>query len=310
MTLLTKVDNKMPNMTTRPQASFIARPQRLRTALAGLFAATLAALFSPAATAADAATPKLNAAQAAAVTPPDAAAVLGTLYEVDTKGADSAKVGNGRTATYWFGHAFELGGTRYFTGFIWNTRDTYGKPIDDAGPDTQVNLAEVTYTLNGSSPERPWKFRGLEYTIGQFGAYEKPEAVDTRRKPLEYRTPAGKLVLAVPTEGFETGVSFEGYALFVFNIEPRDSKDNVWSYVGSILTGDDNSAACDEGAVMPCAARSGKLEFVAQSGSDLPRLTVTPSGTMITGPDKTRKLGAADTVTYVYDAATKKYAEK
>ena len=31
---------------------------------------------------------------------------------------------------------------------------------------------------------------------------------------------------------------------------------------------------------------------------------------MITGPGKTRQLGAADTVTYVYDAATKKYAEK
>ncbi len=304
-------DNKMPTMTTRPQASLIARSPRLRTALAGLFAATAATLFSPAATAADAVAPKLNAAQAAAVTPPDAATVLSTIYDVDTKGADSYTVVNGRTATYWFGHAFDLDGTRYFTGFVWDTRDTYGKPLDEAGPDTQVNLAEATFTLNGSSPERPWKFRGVEYTIGKFGAYEKPENVDPRRKPLEYRTPAGKLVLAVPTQGFETGVSFEGYALFVFNIGQRDeAKDNVWSYVGSILTGDDNSAACDEGAVMPCAARSGKLDFVAQSGSDLPRLTVTPSGTMITGPDKTRKLSAADTVTYVYDTASKQYAEK
>lgn len=304
-------DNKMPNMTTRPQASLTARPQRLRTALAGLFAATLAALFSPATLAAEPASPTLDVAQAAAVTPPDAATVLSLIYEVDTKGADSYQMINGRIATYWFGHSFDLNGTRYFTGFVWNTRDTYGKPIEEAGPGTQVNLSEVTFTLTGSSPERPWKFRGLEFSIGEFGAYERPETVDTRRKPLEYRTPAGKLLLAVPTEGFENGVSFEGYALFVFNIGPRDEvRDNVWTYVGSIQTGDDNAAACDGGDVMPCATRSGKLGFVAQTGNDMPRLTVTPSGTMITGPGKTRQLGAADTVTYVYDAAKKKYAEK
>jgi len=296
-------------MNTRLNARFSTR--RLRTAVAGLCAATLATVFAPAAVAAESAAPKLDVAQAAAVTPPDAPTVLNIIYEVDTNGADTYQMRDGSVVNYWFGHAFDLDGTRYFTGFIWNTRATYGKPIEEAGPDTQVNLSEVTFTLTGSSPERPWKFRGLEFTIGEFGAYERPENVDTRRKPLEYRTPAGKLVLAVPTEGFENGVSFEGYALFVFNIGPRDEvKDNVWTYVGSILTGDDNATACDGGDVMPCATRSGKLGFAAQTGSDMPRLTVTPSGTMITGPGKTRQLGAADTVTYVYDAATKKYAEK
>lgn len=118
----------------------------------------------------------------------------------------------------------------------------------------------------------------MEHTIGMFGAYERAEAVDTGRKPLDYRTPEGKLLLAVPTQGFDNGTSFEGYALFVFNPGPRDElKDKVWTYVGSILTGDDNSAACADGDVMPCVAKTGKLTFTAQNGSDMPRLTVTPA---------------------------------
>ena len=114
-------------------------------------------------------------------------------------GQDSYEVANGSVATYWYGHAFELNGTRYFTGFTWDTRERYGKPgEDDAGPDTQVNLAEATYTLTGSTPDKPWQFRGMTNTIGNFGAYEKPEFVDPKRKPVEYRTPAGQLVLACP----------------------------------------------------------------------------------------------------------------
>lgn len=308
-------------MKTRLNARDSSGRPLLRVALASLVAATLAAFGAGAGAARAAklaAAGKLSAAQAAqtaqaaAVTPPDAPTVMYAIYQIDGKGADSYEVANGSIATYWFGHAFELNGTQYFTGFTWDTRERYGQPgEDEAGPDTQVNLAEATFTLTGSSAERPWKFRGMEHTIGMFGAYERPEAVDTRRKPLEYRTPAGKLVLAVPTQGFDNGTSFEGYALFVFNIGPRDElKDKVWTYVGSILTGDDNSAACADGDVMPCVAKTGKLTFAAQPGSDMPKLTVTPSGTEIAGPGKTRQLGAADAVTYVYDAAGKQYTEK
>lgn len=303
-------------MKTRLNVRPSSRRPLLRATLASLCLATLGALAGPAAIAAEpaATAPRLDAVQgaAAAVTPPDAATVLYYIYQIDGKGADSYEVANGSIATYWFGHAFELGGTQYFTGFAWDTREKYGKPgEDEVGPETQVNLAESTFTLTGSSAERPWKFRGMEHTIGMFGAYERPEAIDTRRKPLEYRTPAGKLVLAVPTQGFDNGTSFEGYALFVFNIGPRDElKDNVWTYVGSLITGDDNSAACADGDVMPCVSKTGKLTFTAQNGGDMPRITVTPSGSEISGPGKTRQLGAADAVSYVYDAASKKYAEK
>ena len=42
----------------------------------------------------------------------------------------------------------------------------------------------------------------------------------------------------------------------------------------------------------------------------MPRISIKVSGTTITGPGKTRQLGAADTVTYHYDAAGKKYASQ
>ncbi|WP_454692802.1 hypothetical protein [Achromobacter aegrifaciens] len=288
------------------------RSRSLRTTLAGLLASTLAAMFNPAATAAEAggAAALPPTARAAAIAPPDAPTVLYSIYQIDGKGADSYEVANGSIATFWFGHAFELGGTGYYTGFVWDTRERYGKPgEDEVGPGTQVNLAEATFTLTGSTAERPWKFRGMEHTIGMFGAYEKPEDVDTRRKPVEYRTPGGKLVLAVPTEGFDNGISFSGYALLVFNPGPPDD-DAGWTYVGSINTGEDNSAACAEGDVMPCVSSSGELVFSAHGGSDMPRVTVKRSGTEISGPDKTRQLGAGDAVIYVYDTASKKYAEK
>lgn len=288
------------------------RSRSLRATLAGLLASTLAAMFSAAATAAEstgaAALPP--AARATAITPPDAPTVLYSIYQIDGKGADSYEVANGSIATFWFGHAFELGGTRYYTGFVWDTREKYGKPgEDEVAPGTQVNLAEATFTLTGSTAERPWKFRGMEHTIGMFGAYEKPEDVDARRKPVEYRTPGGKLLLAVPTEGFDNGTSFNGYALLVFNPGPPDD-DAGWTYVGSLNTGEDNSAACADGDVMPCVASSGELVFSAHGGSDMPRVTVKRSGTEISGPDKTRQLGAGDAVVYAYDAGSKKYVQK
>ena len=123
-------------------------------------------------------------ATATAVAPPDVRTVMHTIYQVDGQGKDSYEVANGSVATYWYGHAFELNGTRYFTGFTWDTRERYGKPgEDDAGPDTQVNLAEATYTLTGSTPDKPWQFRGMTNTIGNFGAYESPSSSTPSASP-------------------------------------------------------------------------------------------------------------------------------
>ncbi|WP_164109118.1 hypothetical protein [Stenotrophomonas muris] len=246
----------------------------------------------------------------AAVTPPDAPTVMYFIYQVDGDGATSYEVQNGSVATFWFGHRFTLDGTTYYTGFSWDTREHYGKPGEQqpAGPDDRANLAEATFVLAGGDAKKPWKFRGQEWTIGALGAYDKADDVDTRRKPIEHRTADGRLLLAVPTSSFDRGISSSGYALLLFN--PKRSEDDldskVWRYVGSVRTGEDNSAACDDGNVMPCTDSDGELAFVAD-GNGLPQLIVTFKGTTIEAPGKTRALGAGDTVHYRFDSKAQQY---
>lgn len=285
----------------------------VRSILASLLAAASVALAaSPAVAASDAPAP-ISQAAAARVAPPDVPSMLYAIYDVDGKGETTYEVANGSVATYWFGHAFESEGTHYYTGFAWDTADRYGKPgEDDVGPGTRVNLTEATFVLTDPASERPWKFRGMEPTIGEFGAYERGEDVDTRRKPLDFRTPAGKLLLAVPTTNFDNGITSTGYALLVFNPErlKEEVDGHVWTYVGSLLTGEDNSAACADGDVMPCTSSKGELVFSNDGKQDMPTVTVKPSGTTISGPNKTRQLGAADITAYVFDPASKGYVAK
>ncbi|MNC40368.1 hypothetical protein D3C75_890700 [compost metagenome] len=118
-------------------------------------------------------------------------------------------------------------------------------------------------------------------------------------------------MLAVPTSTFATGTSIESYTVLVFNPDYEKSEDGqVWASAGTVITGEDNSAACDEGQVMPCVSNRGALAFSAVAGSDLPTITVTATGTTISGPGQTRALGAADARQYHYDAARKAYVEK
>lgn len=260
------------------------------------------------------AAPQTPAHARAEVAPPDAAAVLTAIHQVDSKGADAAEVANGSFATYWYGHAFELAGVQYYTGFVWETAERYGKPgEDDIGPTTPVNLSEATFIRDDPSSERPWKFRGMEPTIGEFGAWERAPEVDPRRKPREFRTASGKLVLAVPTESFENGITISAYTLLVFTPPEKrqdESQDKVWAYAGNVIAGEDNGPACADGDVMPCTRSEGELVFSAHGVADLPQVTVQFTGTTISGPGKTRKLGAADAVAYTYDAARKEYVAR
>lgn len=253
-----------------------------------------------------------TATAAVTATPPDAGSVLYFIYQVDGDGAASYEVANGSIATFWFGHAFELNGTRYYTGFAWNTPQKFGKPgEDDVGPDSQVTLSEATFTLTGDKPDRPWVLKGAEPWVGTVGANGTAPEIDSKRKPLQYRTPAGKLVLAVPTSAFATGTSVDSYTLLVFNPEYEKSEDGqVWASVGTVITGEDNSAACDEGQVMPCISSEGALAFNAVAGSDLPAISVTLTGSTVAAPGQTRALGASDTRHYSYDTARKAYVEK
>ncbi len=174
--------------------------------------------------------------------------------------------------------------------------------------DDRANLAEATFVRWPAPTRRSRKFRGQEWTIGALGAYDRPTTPIPGASRLNIAPPTAALLRAVPTSSFDRGISSTGYALLLFN--PRRSEDDVdskvWRYVGTVRTGEDNSAACDEGNVMPCTGSDGELAFAAD-GNGLPRLTVTFKGTTLEGPQDPRTLGAGDTVHYTFDSATQQY---
>ncbi|MCV9910468.1 hypothetical protein OIV19_23175 [Brucella sp. HL-2] len=271
------------------------RRQYVRSAVAGLLVSAFAVMSAP--ELATAASPAVSAHQHdAAVSAPDAATVLKSIYNVAGDGSDSYDVGKGVTATYWFGHAFECDGKQYFTGFAWETLEKQGDSGEaEAAPEAQVNLSEATFMLSDGS----WSLQHAARDIGAMGSYEKPDEVDTDRKAVEHRTPAGKLVLAIPIAGFDRGTSYSGYDVFALG--------KSWTHVGYLLAGEDNGAACSDGEVMPCISNLGEVTFAPDDKSDMPKLVVNFSGTTISAPGKTRELGAADAATYVYDASKKAY---
>ncbi|EPL07190.1 hypothetical protein [Pseudomonas sp. CF161] len=222
--------------------------------------------------------------------------------------ADTGELEDGAVATFWYGHELDLDGKHYYTAFVWHTRDSAARQGEDfAAPEVQVRLAEATFERTHPGQTQAYTLRYIERKIGFFGAREKPEDVDPARPALEHRTADGRLLLAVPTSTFDSGVIFNGYTLFVFN--PKKTEDDngwIWTFIGQVHTGEDNSAACDEGAVMPCTFSKGELSFVDGQGA-MPQVKVTVSGTTFDGPDSTRPLAAADNLTYVYDGQKRQY---
>ena len=245
--------------------------------------------------------------------PPDASSVLYFIYGVDGDGATSYEVQNGSVATFWYGHSFEVDGVGYYTGFAWATPEKYGKPgEDDVGPTSTVTLSEATFTQTGKDPARPWVFKGMEWVVGEIGAYGKPSEIDTQRRPIEYTDASGKHLLALPTTTFDAGNTLQSYDVLVFNPRYDQDKDGdyVWRHLGTVITGTDNAAECDGGQAAACISNQGTLSFEPAAGSEYPGINVTRTGTIASGADQTRALGPSDTQHYVYDAARKTYLEK
>lgn len=244
--------------------------------------------------------------------PPTPSSVLYLIYQKDGDGALSYEVENGSWATYWYGYSFDLKGKRYFTGFASETPSKYGKSEEESypGSDDKVTLTQATFSLTSPGTDKPWSFDGAELYIGEFGAYEKANEIDENRKPHSYQTSGGKLVLAIPTWYLSSGTRVESFDVFVFDPDELTKVDDKrWTYLGNIVTGEDNGAACDEedGTSMPCVKSSGTLSFVPQDGSDLPLIRIAMSGTKIASPGKARTLGPADTTEHRYDSAKKQY---
>ncbi len=247
----------------------------------------------------------------AEVQPPSASSVLYFIYQKDGDGALSYEVENGSWTTYWYGYRFELDGKQYYTGFAYDTPFKFSKAEkeSDPAPETKATITQSTFVLTAPGTENPWTFQGSDRDVGEFGAYEKGNEIDETRKPQTFRTPDGKLLLALPTWYLATGVQVNTFDLLLFNPHELKIDEKRWDYLGNIVIGTDNGAACDEtpGAKQACAKSTGTLSFEPREGSNLPLLKVQRSGTETVSAGKVRTLGSGDTYEYRYDPEKKQY---
>ena len=240
--------------------------------------------------------------------PPTADSVLYFIYQRDGDGAVSYKVDGGATVSYWYGHAFDLKGKHYFTGF--------GSKSEGEGPEGEngmmvdpehVAISQATFTRVEKEGKAEWSKPDTDGYVGEFGRMGRAEQIDEARKAQAFTTGDGRYLLAVPTLDFVSGTDVRMFALLLFDPDNVDALGfRQWGYLGSIPVSYDNSEACDGGEVMPCAASSGTLAF-EQTGTGLPDLKVVSKGTTIAGPGKVREMTEADTVVYTFDQTKQRY---
>lgn len=243
-----------------------------------------------------------------ALKPPAADSVLYFIYQRDGDGATRYQVDGGATVSYWYGHEFDLGGKHYFTGFGAKSQGE-GPEGDDGMMDPEhVAISQATFTRVEKDGKQEWSKPDTDGYVGEFGRMGRPEEVDASRKAQSHETADGRYLLAVPTRDFMNGEEVRLFAMFLFD---PDSKDTLpfrqWGYVGSVRTGGDNSAACDEGRVMPCTSSTGVLTFEPAAEGGLPAVKITPSGNTNSGRGKMRTLGPEDAVIYRFDANAGQY---
>jgi len=269
-------------------------------------AAPSAAQAAPAASAP--AAPAAAQSDPVAVEVPAPGRVLDDIYGEKGDGSASYTIDNNALASFWYGYRFDLGGKHYYTGFANAGPGKYGKPEEEnPDPAVGVSISQATYVLDSADGKPTWTLFHAQRWAGDFGASEKADTLDQKRKPQSTETKDGHLLLALPTTHFADGITSSGFAVFTFDPNKNDLGDyKGWVYLGTVATGEDNGAACDDQGTMKCASSTGALSFEPGTGP-LPSLRVTMSGTAIAGPGKVRTLGAADVATYTYDQAAGKY---
>ncbi len=250
------------------------------------------------------ATPVTRTAPAAPASPPAPGRVLADIYEQKGGGSASYALDDGTVVEFWHGERFELGGKRYYTGFA----DHVSKAAldkDAPAPDMGVGITQATYVADIVDGKPVWKPFHVQADMGSFGAYAKADRIDPARATQRYRTKAGHLVMAIPTVRPTDGVTSSGFAILLF--DPAKGMYQGWQYMGTVPTGEDNGASCDDEGTVKCATSKGTLSFVAPKSGTIPTLRVAMQGTAIAGPGRIRALGAGNTKTYTYDNRYRTY---
>ncbi|VWB87451.1 hypothetical protein BLA6860_04150 [Burkholderia lata] len=246
--------------------------------------------------------------------PPRPGRVLEGIYQRDAHGEDTMEIANGSQASYWYGHAFDLNGNHYFTGFAYDTPNKYAEQEKTAAPapDARVTLTEATFEWTTDGGVAGWNMVESERSIGEFGGYEKADTIDDKEPAVSTTTPDGQIVLAVPTWYLASGTRIKSFSLFVYQRTNASSNpdDTDWTYAGNVSRGNDNGAACDAdgtGNHVPCVTGSSTLTFVSTDRRDWPRVRVAMKGTGIDHAGQKKTYGAADVVEYRFNPKTKVY---
>ena len=231
----------------------------------------------------DAPTVADSAPSAETLQPPRTDSVLYFISDVDGDGATSYEIANGAWINAWYGLRHAADGKQYYTGFAWITPTKYGaaRDSDEVDPEAKVTLAQATFEASAPGTATPWSFVGAEPAIGQFGAAEKGNAVDIKRKVQTWKGPDGTLLVAVPTWYLSGGSHMRLFDLLATQKATPDQDISAprWRYVGSVEAGEDNSASCGpDNADLPCRNVSATLTFQERQGAALPDLQLAFTG--------------------------------
>lgn len=240
--------------------------------------------------------------------PPSPEEVLQAIYELESKDGKSATSEAGAIATFWLGHAFELGGLSYFTGFTTLTAEP-GEVAESSNSMESGHVAIGQATFQRDVDNGAWSNIATDGYVGEFGKLNNAETIDESRELVSNATPDGRLVLAVPVRDFDQGVAYSNYAVLIFNPDGVEGQPfRMWTYAGTIQAGSDNEASC-EGGVLTCAKSEGKLTFEADPNGKLPRLRIELSGDEVSGPGEVRALDPGDAIILTYDVSAERYVE-
>ena len=131
-------------------------------------------------TAEQAASPQKKEEDMSELKPPSADSVLYFIYQRDGDGAVSYKVDGGATVSYWYGHAFELNGKHYFTGF--GSRSVGEGPEGDNGmmDPEHVAISQATFTRVEKDGKVEWSKPDTDGYVGEFGRLGRADEVDVQ----------------------------------------------------------------------------------------------------------------------------------
>jgi hypothetical protein len=233
---------------------------------------------------------------------------IDAIYDKEGDGSSAYAVANGAWAHYWYGHAFQLNGKQYFTGFVYKTANHYGKDAgsDLPNPETKATIAQATFEKSSSA----WTMVTADRYIGEFGGSEKGDPVSKTASAQTFQLANGNALLAVPTNAsVGEGQNQQGAELFLL-----DARKHSWGYVGRVAVGENNADNCADTAknadLSPCWKYSGKIEFVAQAGSPMPSIHVAMQGTTYgAAGNQVRKLTDADNAEYRFDSKANAYQQ-